>query len=118
MLQAIHRAADQIIRDDVSRRTQQRVRWLNEMLAEVKHPDHRKALVALLMAQEQARMLVALDEPFAAAIVEPAAASAKPYWPRRGIVFPIAVLAGLFLGYGVYALRFVRRARLAEDGGQ
>lgn len=110
LLRQVHHAADQIIRDRVSLRTRQRVGWLNEMLARVQHPDHKKVLVGLLMAQEQARMLVALDEPFAASIIDPPVAGAKPYWPRRMIVFPIGLLVGLFLGYGVYGFVTVLRA--------
>lgn len=115
MLTALHRAADQLIRDDVARRTTQRANWLNDMLGQISHPDHQKALVGLLMMQEQARMLVAMEEPFAAAVIEESATEDKPYWPRRSLFILGGVLAGLVLGYAVYGLRRAARTRLDPD---
>ena len=69
------------------------------------HPDHRRALTSLLMEQEHVQMILAMDEPFAAIIAEPPAAGVKPYWPRKAIVLPVGLLAGMVLAYMLSGLR-------------
>ncbi|MCB9987734.1 MAG: chain length determinant family protein [Rhodospirillales bacterium] len=105
LLLAMHRAADDLIRADIAGKSAQRVAWLNEALGRAVHPDHKRALAALLIEQEQIRMILAMDEPFAAAITETAASSPRPLWPPKMLVILTALFAGMVLGYGLYVAR-------------
>ncbi len=110
LLATLHETADGLIRAEIKGRTRQREAYLQEALAAVAHPDHRRALTALLMEQEHVRMILAMGEPFAAIIAEPAAAGTRPDWPRKAMILPAFVLIGLFLGFAFYHLRRALRA--------
>ncbi|MCB9990642.1 MAG: chain length determinant family protein [Rhodospirillales bacterium] len=105
MLQDLHFIADGMIRQEVRDRTASRETYLEKALESTSHPDHRRALTALLMEQEHVRMILAMDEPFAAIIAEPPSAGTHPYWPRAAIIFPAFVLAGMMLGFALFKMR-------------
>jgi len=105
MLTRLHEAADSVIRQEIRNKTQSREAYLEKALLTVDHPDHRRALTSLLMEQEHVQMILAMDEPFAAIIAEPPAAGVKPYWPRKAIVLPVGLLAGMVLAYMLSGLR-------------
>lgn len=108
-LQKLHTIADSLIRQEIRDRTQSREAYLQQALATTEHPDHRRALTSLLMEQEHVRMILAMDEPFAAIIAEPPSASAKPEWPKAPIVYPVSALAGMLLAFAVFYLRRGRK---------
>ena len=105
LLSKIWKTADEMIRSEVRSQTDNRIAYVSEQLDKVTHPQHRQALVSILMEQEQIRMMVNMDEPFAAAVAEPSYASMKPYWPKRSLFFPSFILIGAFLGYMIFSLR-------------
>jgi len=105
LLHRIFAVADNIIHDEIAAKTEARIIYLNKALHNVEHPDHRKALVSLLMEQEHVRMVLAMNEAYAASVAEPASVSGVPYWPRKPFVIAISILIGVFLGYLVYAYR-------------
>lgn len=105
LLRRLHEEADDIIRAEIRGKTKSRSAYLQEALKETIHPDHRRALASLLMEQEHVRMILAMDESFAAIIAEPPFASVKPYWPRKSVTLPIGILVGMLLGYVLYSLR-------------
>ncbi len=105
MLTRVYQTADDIIRQEIRDKTQSREAYLQNALATVDHPDHRRALTSLLMEQEHVRMILAMDEPFAAIIAEPPAAGVRPYWPRKTVIVPAGVLAGMVLAYMALGLR-------------
>ena len=106
LLSTLHRMADTIIREGMREKTARRVAWLGETIGQIQNPEHRRTLTTLLMQQEQIRMILALDEPYAALIAEPpAAASDKPSWPRKPIVLPAGLLIGMVLGFALHGLR-------------
>ena len=105
MLEQVRSIADGIIRDEIRTRTETRAAYLQKAMAENHNPDHRRALTALLMEQEHVRMLLAMDEPFAAMVAEPAFAGARPAWPRKALVLPVFAFIGGLLGFAVYAMR-------------
>lgn len=98
LLGAIHRAADARIRVDARVRSARRIDFLESRMSRVSHPDQLRALATLLTEQEQISMMAAMDEPYAAAIVEPPSASPRPAWPRQWLVFGIFLVAGLGAG--------------------
>lgn len=105
MLRRLHEVTDGIIRQEIRDKTHKREDYLQDALVTVDHPDHRRALTSLLMEQEHVRMILAMDEPFAAIIAEPPAAGVQPYWPRGSMILPVFMLGGMVLGYAFYTLR-------------
>jgi hypothetical protein len=102
-LRKAHLVADQMIRRDRRRMAQARIDYLSASLERTANPDHRRIITGLLMQQEHILMLANLDEPYAAIIVEPAAASARPVWPDRPMTIAGFALLGAMLGY-LYAV--------------
>ncbi len=99
LLRAMQKAADDIIRADVRAQTGKRIAYLTTQLDEVLHPQHKDALVSMLMEQEHLRMMVNMDEPYAASLAEAPSVSAKPHWPNKSIFIPAFILVGAFAGY-------------------
>ncbi len=104
-LARLHEVTDGIIRQEVRDRTASRADYLAKTLETVAHPDHRRALTSLLMEQEHVRMILAMDEPFAAIVAEPPSAGVKPQWPKRSIVFPVFAAVGMLLGFAAFNIR-------------
>lgn len=109
-LRKIHLVADQMIRRDRRRMAQSRIDYLSVSLEKTRNPDHRRIITGLLMQQEHILMLANLDEPYAAIIVEPAAASARPMWPNTPLVLAGFALVGAFGGYLAWSIRREGRA--------
>lgn len=105
LLGRLHIIADDLIRRDIREKAARREAYLQETIKTVSHPDHRRALTALLMEQEHVRMILAIDEPFAATVAEPAAAQPKAAWPRKPLVFAVSVFVSMFLSFLIYAGR-------------
>jgi hypothetical protein len=98
-LTRLHDMADRQIRQTIRRDTTQRVNYLQAAIDETNNPDHRRALTALLLEQERLRMLVSMDQPYAAEVVEEAAASSRVIWPQTALVLMAAMAAGAILGF-------------------
>lgn len=105
LLTRLFTAADNAIRQDSQTYTDARVRYLQAELQKAIHPDHRHMLTEMLLAQEQVRMMLSIDPPFAATIIEPAQATTRPVFPRM----PVVVLMCLFVGgFSGFILGFIR----------
>lgn len=105
LLNQIHALADDRIRQSVLRETNERIAYLNAGIGRSMNPEHKRTLAALMMEQERVRMMVSLDQPFAASVIEPAFVSSKPRWPDRFVIFPVFLFVGLLIGFIVYGLR-------------
>ncbi|MGH1376115.1 MAG: hypothetical protein ACRBCK_07180 [Alphaproteobacteria bacterium] len=105
MIGQVHRISDEIIRARLLREANGRIDYLHVGLSNVTNPEHRKSLTVLLMEQERLKMMVSLDEPYAASIIEPPSVSSRPRWPDPYLVYPVFVFIGLFLGFVIYGLR-------------
>ena len=110
LLRKIHLVADQMIRRDRRRQSQNRIDYLKQSLARTDNLEHRKVITNLLMQQEHIQMLANLNEDYAAIVVEPAFSTPKPNWPNYYAVWFIATLMGLFLGYVVWSFRHVKKS--------
>lgn len=108
-LRHLHKITDEMIRNDARHRTETRIAYLQKALREVANPDHRKALTDQLMLEERQMMVISMDQPFSAEIVEPASASGRAIWPRAGVILPVCMVIGFFLGFLVFSLRNNRR---------
>jgi len=101
-LLSLYGTTDQMIRQEIREKAAARIIWLNDTLRTTNDPEHRRMLANLLMEQEQVKMILALNEPFAAMLAEPPAVSAKPVWPDKKAVFPLLGFVGAFLGFMLY----------------
>jgi len=99
MLSAIHHIADGLIRRDIREDSRARVDYLRSAIADTSNPEHRRTLTTLLMEQERLLMLVSIDQPYAASVVEPAAIGVKPEWPDTKLVYLAAALVCALLGF-------------------
>lgn len=105
MITRIHRISDEIIRRQILQETNGRIAYLNKAMERTVNPEHRRNMTELLMEQERLKMLVSLDQPFAATIIERAFVSAKPYWPDPYVIYPVFIAIGLFMGYLIHGFR-------------
>lgn len=104
-LQRLHNVSDGLIRHGLRREVNERIAYLNKAVAENNNPEHRRALTDLLMEQERLRMLVSIDQPYAASVVVPAAASVKVRWPDVFLVYAGFGFAGALVGFVLYSAR-------------
>jgi uncharacterized protein involved in exopolysaccharide biosynthesis len=111
LLRALHRLTDETIRVDARARTDERISYLRAQLGMVANPDHRDALVGLLKEQERTRMMVGIDQDYAAEAVDPASISNKPAFPDPGIFIPVFGLLGLIAGLaqGLFKFQFGKK---------
>ena len=106
MIARIHHVSDEIIRRRILRDVNGRIVYLNNMLSTAINPDHRRNLTALLIEQERLKMLVSLDQPYAATIIERPFVSSKPRWPDPYIIYAVFLFVGLLFGFIVHGLRY------------
>lgn len=111
-LSRLHAVSDGLIRHAMRKDVNERITYLRKALSDVVNPDHRRNYTALLMEQERLKMLVYIDQPYAAAVVEPAFSSVRVFWPNTILVMIVSFVAGAFIGYAVYS--FVQYNRRAE----
>lgn len=105
LVSAVHHIADGLIRHTIREDSKARVDYLNKASSETTNPEHRRALTTLLMEQERLLMLVSIDQPYAASVIEPASSGVKPQWPDKKLTFAGFALIFAFLGYLVYGAR-------------
>ena len=109
-LRRIHQVGDALIRQKIRQDTTQRVRYLGRAVEETNNPDHKRALTALLLEQERLKMLVSIDMPYAAAVIEPPSSPVQPGWPNAFLIVPVFMFVGAVLGFVVYGI-FIARAQ-------
>lgn len=91
-------AADQILRQKAIVRHGEYIGYLEEKLRSVQVADYRIALVELLSQQEQSRMLASSTQGYAAEIFDAPVSSAKPTYPKAGLVLALSIVVGLIGG--------------------
>jgi hypothetical protein len=104
-LKRLHNITDGLIRHGLRKDVNERIVYLNEALLETMNPEHRRAMTDLLMEQERLRMLVSIDQPYAASVVVPAAAGVKAVWPDPALVYSAFIVVGAFLGFVAFSFR-------------
>ncbi|MCB1532939.1 MAG: hypothetical protein KDJ35_08740 [Alphaproteobacteria bacterium] len=105
-LTALHQTTDDLIRQTTRKEAGQRIAHLRASVRDTNNPDHRRALTSLLMEQERLLMLASVETPYAASVVEPAAADVKVAWPSVPLSYSgfIAVFALIgFAAHGAFA---------------
>lgn len=108
-LQRLHAITDGLLRRDARVQIDQRIKYLNEAMAETYNPEHKRALADLLLEQERMKMMVSIDSNFAANIVVPAAVQPRAQWPDAALVYTLIPLIGAVLGFFVFSIAAVSR---------
>jgi uncharacterized protein involved in exopolysaccharide biosynthesis len=119
-LQRLHAITDGVIRHSVRTEVNERIGYLQQEMQRSMNPEHRRAMTDLLMEQERLRMLVSIDQPYAALVIEPAFSSSKALWPDKMLVFSSFAALGAFLGFVFFSLTHAQlRAPMGfqEDDG-
>lgn len=98
-LHKLHKITDNMIRTKIRTDSSQRIDYLEKTIRESRNPDHKRALTTLLMEQERLKMLVSLDIPYAATIIEPPSTQAKPSWPPLALMWSVLLFASAVLGF-------------------
>lgn len=115
VLAALQEGADAIVRESALRRVDARIAYLAEQRDGVGLLVHSEALEWLLRRQERQRMLLSVDLPYAATIVEPVTAGPTPVWPDPLLIIPLAAAAGL--AGGVLSALLAARFRVRGPQG-
>ncbi len=101
----LHGISDALIRKTIREETEGRITYLKGSVQKTSNPEHRRALTSLLLEQERLRMLVSIDQPYAAAVVEPPSGRVKPSWPDPYFLFSVFAFAGAVAGFVVFSIR-------------
>ena len=108
------RLTDAGLRQEAQRRVETQIAHLREQMEQAQLASHREAMNRLLTEQLQIAMMLAVDLPFAADIIEPPSALRMPDWPAPLPVAGLALLAGACLGIGC-AVALANRRREADN---
>ena len=98
LLHWIHEESDELIREEAQERTTRQIEYIERKLATVSIIEHRQSLTQLLSDQEKEMMMIQVDLPFSARIIEPPTASDEPTFPKPELFLAISLVAGFFLG--------------------
>lgn len=122
LLAWLHNEADKVVRREMEERAAGQIKYLQTKLESVTVADHRKALIDLLAQQERKMMMIQVDLPLTAQLVEPPVAPEAPSWPRPFLMVGLGgvagLLTGLFLSFGREGLRRKRGLRRQHGPAQ
>ncbi|PWC82391.1 hypothetical protein TSH100_23750 [Azospirillum sp. TSH100] len=109
LLGRIAAATDTHLRSEAARRSAAQIAHIKLRLGAVTVAEHRQALSDLLLDQERVAMMIGVDLPFAADLIQPPGAGTLPDWPNPAIVVPLAGFVGLVgAGFGLSVFHAVR----------
>lgn len=109
LLGRIAAATDAHLRAEAARRSAAQIAHIKLRLGAVTVAEHRQALSDLLLDQERVAMMIGVDLPFAADMIQPPSAGALPDWPNPAVLVPLAGLVGLVVaGFGLSASHTLR----------
>lgn len=115
LLGRIAAATDAHLRAEAARRSAAQIAHIRDRLGAVTVAEHRQALSDLLLDQERVAMMIGVDLPFAADMIQPPVAAALPDWPNPAVVVPLAGLAGLAAAcFALSACHALRDGRTGE----
>ncbi len=112
-LTLLRKADDQIIRTSVRAESETKINWLKKEFQKTLNPDHRQALVQLLMSEERRRMLLSLDVPYAVNVVEEASVNPRAAVPNRPVIILLMIVMGAVCGAIIALIKtsFLKNAR-------
>ncbi|MFP5514295.1 MAG: hypothetical protein ACLGJC_14545 [Alphaproteobacteria bacterium] len=109
LLGRVAAATDAHLRAEAARRSAAQIAHIKDRLGAVTVAEHRQALSDLLLDQERVAMMIGVDLPFAADIIQPPGAAALPDWPNPAVVVPLAGMAGLIAAWFCLSARHALR---------
>lgn len=104
-LTQLHDITDKHIRQDRQDSAAQRSAYLKKQLNQTHQIEHKRILSDLLLEEERMLMFSAIDQPFAATIIEPPSHFYKPEWPMRAVLLFLLTGGGALFGYILFTLR-------------
>ncbi len=113
LLGRVAAATDAHLRAEASRRSVAQIAHIKARLASVTVAEHRRALSDLLSDQERVAMMIEVDLPFAADVIQAPTAPALPDWPNPAALVPLAGLVGLLAGSLALSVRAAWRESAA-----
>lgn len=108
LLRAVADAADGRLRAEATRRLQAQITHIRESLTAVSAAENRRVLSELLAERERSALMIAVDLPYAADVLEPPSAPSRPDQPDPIVVLLALVAAGTALG--AFSAGFLSRA--------
>jgi uncharacterized protein involved in exopolysaccharide biosynthesis len=112
LLEVVHRAADDLLREEALGRVGGQIAQVESELATAT-PTRRQALEQMLVGQYQAQALLRAGQPYAAQIVVPATASAAPTSANPLLILALAAVVGAILGIFLVFLRDALRSAIS-----
>jgi capsular polysaccharide biosynthesis protein len=113
VLEMVHDAADDLLREESLGRVGSQIAQVESELAAATTPTRRQALEEVLVGQYQAQALLRADQPYAAQVVVPAKASAGPTSANPLLILTLAAVVGAIVGVFLVFLRDALRSALA-----
>jgi len=101
-LQQLHRVTDQLIRAEARARNDERIAYLERVIARSVDAEQRRVITNLLLEQERHKMMLSMDAAIAARVIEAASVSADIRWPNAAFVYVAFSLIGVVFGYVVF----------------
>ena len=98
LLRWIHEEGDELIREEAQERATRQIEYIERKLATVLITEHRFSLTQLLSDQEKQMMMIQVDLPFAARVIEPPVVSDAPTSPKPFRLLALGVVGGFFVG--------------------
>jgi len=98
LLRRVGLTSDDIIRKRALERTSREIAYIEDKLASVTRAEHRLSLVELLSEQEQRMMMIQIDLPYAARVIEPSRTSDTPTFPKPTLILALGIVGGGLLG--------------------
>ena len=98
LLRWIHYEGDELIRELARERTSRQIAYIERKLATVSVSEYRLSLIQLLADQEKQMMMIQVDLPFAARIIEAPLVSATPTFPKPFRFLALGAAVGFFIG--------------------
>ncbi|MBP2298353.1 hypothetical protein [Azospirillum picis] len=106
LLGRIASATDDHLRAEAARRSAAQIAHIKARLSAVTLAEHRQALNDLLLDQERVAMMIGVDLPFAADVIQQPSASVLPDWPDPALMLPLGLVAGVITTFfGLLARR-------------
>jgi len=118
LITRIHRLADGLIREQAEIRISAGIDHLKSRRQAQPVLEHRNILADLQSDHELMHIMLDIDLPFAADLIEPATAPALPDWPNPLVLVPLGGMAGLMTGLFLAYARAAWRLGLLGRGWQ
>ncbi|WP_207457834.1 hypothetical protein [Azospirillum sp. SYSU D00513] len=109
LLERAAKATDAHLRDEAARRSAVQIAHVKARMGGLTMEEHRRALADLLAHQERVSMMLEVDLPYAADLLEPPYAGDGPDWPDPLVIVPIAGFVGFVVGLLLVCLRAALR---------